>query len=70
MRHTLHAQHRMSQRGIPHRLVSFALRHGRIEGVPAGTERDGGGVGGGIVAGGHDAPWSGWAHACGTDPDR
>jgi hypothetical protein len=32
MRHTLHAQQRMSQRGIPHRLVSFALRHGRVEG--------------------------------------
>ena len=27
-----HAAQRMSQRGIPRRLVDFALRHGRIEG--------------------------------------
>ena len=27
-----HAAQRMSQRGIPRRLVEFALRHGRIEG--------------------------------------
>lgn len=32
MRLTLHSRHRMSQRGIPQRLVSFALQHGRIEG--------------------------------------
>ena len=32
MRFTLHSRHRMSQRGIPQRLVSFALQHGRIEG--------------------------------------
>lgn len=32
MRLTLHSRHRMSQRGIPQRLVAFALRHGRIEG--------------------------------------
>jgi hypothetical protein len=29
---THHARQRMSQRGIPSRLVDFALRHGRIEG--------------------------------------
>lgn len=29
---TLHARHRMAQRGIPQRLVEFALQHGRIEG--------------------------------------
>lgn len=29
---TLHARHRMSRRGIPQRLVKFALQHGRIEG--------------------------------------
>jgi len=27
-----HAAQRMSQRGIPRRLVEFALQHGRIEG--------------------------------------
>jgi hypothetical protein len=27
-----HADQRMSQRGIPRRLVDFTLRHGRIEG--------------------------------------
>ena len=27
-----HAAQRMNQRGIPRRLVDFALRHGRIEG--------------------------------------
>ena len=27
-----HAEQRMNQRGIPRRLVNFALRHGRIEG--------------------------------------
>jgi hypothetical protein len=32
MRLTLHSLQRMSQRGIPHRLVSFALKHGRVEG--------------------------------------
>lgn len=32
MRFTLHSRHRMAQRGIPQRLVGFALRHGRIEG--------------------------------------
>jgi len=32
MRFTLHSRLRMSQRGIPQRLVGFALRHGRIEG--------------------------------------
>lgn len=32
MRLTQHSRHRMSQRGIPQRLVAFALRHGRIEG--------------------------------------
>lgn len=32
MRLTLHSRHRMSQRGIPQRLVAFALRYGRIEG--------------------------------------
>lgn len=32
MTSTLHARHRMSQRGIPQRLVEFALQHGRIEG--------------------------------------
>lgn len=32
MRFTLHSRHRMSRRGIPQRLVTFALRHGRIEG--------------------------------------
>lgn len=32
MRFTLHSRHRMSRRGIPQRLVDFALRHGRIEG--------------------------------------
>ena len=29
---THHAAQRMGQRGIPRRLVDFALRHGRIEG--------------------------------------
>ena len=29
---THHAAQRMSQRGIPRRLVDFALRHGRVEG--------------------------------------
>jgi Domain of unknown function (DUF4258) len=29
---TQHARARMSQRGIPQRLVAFALRHGRIDG--------------------------------------
>ena len=29
---TLHARHRMSQRGIPQRLVEFTLQHGRVEG--------------------------------------
>jgi hypothetical protein len=29
---TLHATQRMSQRGIPRRLVDFALLHGRVEG--------------------------------------
>lgn len=29
---THHAAQRMSQRGIPRRLVDFAIRHGRIEG--------------------------------------
>lgn len=32
MRLTLHSRHRMSQRGIPQRLVQFALQHGRVEG--------------------------------------
>jgi hypothetical protein len=32
MRLTHHSRQRMSQRGIPQRLVSFALHHGRIEG--------------------------------------
>lgn len=32
MRFTLHSRHRMARRGIPQRLVRFALRHGRIEG--------------------------------------
>lgn len=32
MRFTLHSRHRMSRRGIPQRLVDFALQHGRIEG--------------------------------------
>lgn len=32
MRFTLHSRHRMSQRGIPQRLVAFALQHGRVEG--------------------------------------
>ena len=32
MRYTLHSRQRMSQRGIPQRLVEFTLRHGRIEG--------------------------------------
>ncbi len=32
MRLTLHSMQRMSQRGIPQRLVSFALKHGRVEG--------------------------------------
>ena len=32
MRYTLHSRQRMAQRGIPQRLVEFALRHGRIEG--------------------------------------
>jgi hypothetical protein len=29
---TRHAEQRMNQRGIPRRLVDFALRYGRIEG--------------------------------------
>lgn len=29
---TRHADQRMNQRGIPRRLVEFALRHGRVEG--------------------------------------
>jgi hypothetical protein len=32
MRFTLHSRQRMAQRGIPHRLVDFTLRHGRVEG--------------------------------------
>ena|SRR6478736_2353342 len=32
MRLTLHSRHRMSQRGIPQRLVAFTLQHGRVEG--------------------------------------
>lgn len=32
MRLTHHSRHRMSQRGIPQRLVDFTLRHGRLEG--------------------------------------
>ena len=32
MRLTLHSRQRMSQRGIPQRLVAFALQHGRVEG--------------------------------------
>ena len=32
MRLTLHSRHRMSRRGIPQRLVAFALQHGRVEG--------------------------------------
>ena len=32
MRLTRHSLHRMSQRGIPQRLVAFALQHGRVEG--------------------------------------
>ncbi|HWL64246.1 MAG TPA: hypothetical protein VNQ32_15730 [Steroidobacteraceae bacterium] len=32
MRFTLHSRHRMSGRGIPQRLVNFALRFGRVEG--------------------------------------
>jgi hypothetical protein len=32
MRLTLHSRHRMAQRGIPQRLVAFALQHGRVEG--------------------------------------
>ncbi|MEO6080904.1 MAG: DUF4258 domain-containing protein [Steroidobacteraceae bacterium] len=32
MRFTLHSRHRMSRRGIPQRLVAFALQHGRVEG--------------------------------------
>jgi hypothetical protein len=32
MRVTRHSQFRMSQRGIPQRLVAFALQHGRVEG--------------------------------------
>ncbi len=27
-----HAEQRLNQRGIPRRLVDFALRHGRVEG--------------------------------------
>jgi len=33
MRHTLHSLQRMSQRGIPHRLVSFALTAAGILGL-------------------------------------
>jgi hypothetical protein len=29
---THHAEQRMNQRGIPRRMVDFALRHGRVEG--------------------------------------
>jgi hypothetical protein len=32
MRMTRHSQFRMSQRGIPQRLVAFTLEHGRVEG--------------------------------------
>ena len=32
MRFTLHSRQRMAQRGIPHRLVAFTLRYGRVEG--------------------------------------
>ena len=32
MRRTLHSRHRMARAGIPQRLVSFALHHGRVEG--------------------------------------
>lgn len=32
MRLTQHSRFRMSQRGIPQRLVAFALQHGRVEG--------------------------------------
>lgn len=32
MRLTRHSRFRMSQRGIPQRMVAFALQHGRIEG--------------------------------------
>lgn len=32
MRFTQHSRHRMARRGIPQRLVNFALRHGRVEG--------------------------------------
>jgi len=32
VRFTLHSRHRMSRRGIPQRLVNFALRFGRVEG--------------------------------------
>lgn len=32
MQLTTHARQRMSQRGIPQRLVAFALRHGRLDG--------------------------------------
>lgn len=32
MRFTQHSRHRMSRRGIPQRLVTLALQHGRVEG--------------------------------------
>lgn len=39
MRFTLHSRVRMSGRGIPQRLVDFALEHGRIEGDRAVLDR-------------------------------
>lgn len=39
MRFTLHSRHRMARRGIPQRLVDFALQHGRIEGDRAVLDR-------------------------------
>lgn len=40
MRYTLHSRHRMARRGIPQKLVEFALRHGRVEGDRHVLDRD------------------------------
>lgn len=35
-----HAEQRLNQRGIPRRLVDFALRHGRVEGNKRVVDRN------------------------------
>ena len=37
---THHAEQRLNQRGIPRRLVDFALRHGRVEGNKRVVDRN------------------------------